>query len=1355
MGNKKKEITTQIENEPQVVLNDKLPALEELNFQVEGAHYHQPGGKQIHKHSPVEQTFKGWKITEYRGKDCVTRELVYYLPCSHRPQQDYNVFPKIISIAHKSGKSCVILEDEQKNYYLYTLDQSLYYKDVCSLSDFSGPYGGATCLTVREKVEFQDNKTLYLKYVVTVDGAVLRPGGREDNFTTKKYLYLDPDYSFYAHNACELDEVTLIDQDTESKKKPFELFNLIWDAEAGHPAVILYPALMTPEIVWENELLELILLVKDGQELTQESVNRHLKFVYGINPKKRIREKPLFENGVYQHKISICDISIENQLDEPLQNMEPVYLKCNTGRFSGILDKRALREYQTPRSLTSQEYWAIYNELEQYYSSSLSRKQWDFKKSYKKLGNGMYVLKEDISPKVKQKLKKIIEKVKNIEFNRFYLIKIEVDWKFFEQRIKDSNQDVIPAAYDREIQDKYLKSILLEFNGEKIAGRGTCCFKMDSQDLNINESDSSNPIQSYHPVFYYKKPAKYLNIGHLADPHISARQLLLRRSDARVIENETCSTSPPIGKMLNTNSMNFKEVLDKYGEQDIDIVLISGDLIDHIRNTCVDTDMKLHEIWKAVEIEAWGDNEGRYEAFVDNIIFYSLIIYFYKKYKKPVFVVSGNHDAYYDPYGISPRVFSLFRANEGIPADHNLTFYESMLIFGKTYKEVYELKSGIKEEMFEWFYTILTPFSDFVQKLPNQVLLGLGWGDDERFFRLNDDQGNGFLPRAIEAVSDLQKKLVNYTKTQYANEKKIIMSHFTFASFAENIAFEENPAGIIHFNQEYSKHDMGTFELNRDIIKTLDQFQLILSGHSHRRALYSLNCTNSDVDHTNGEVTAYSFKDYIVKHEELCGKQPLIVVSDSIGPHPRYNKSGEFFGWGSDRPSGTKISFNELGDVRSIETCKVGNKPRFIIAVDYEDILIDSVFYFQTESVNKNDDDNGTVGGYRFRFALKKYLSTIVDVESISIHSMGSTGAWSVITLQKGEMEEVKIESFLNQKWHNGNTVNGDTIDTILWNIDKSENVLFRNMEQNKERAHFMSIKFLPTQDWIKEQYDFSSHWNFEFQIGKHEDGDDRTYFIIRNKKYAEKPDFDWRKDNINKYLFPEITNGFWTKSKYSDSKISKAFFNQIVGVCVHTNNLANDKEVRLVIYERDCFLNPNDKVCEVSSKVFNDRVNYDIELTPDFYTETGKEGDSCFIFEAVTTVGSEQIEKKLPYNEKDWLIVKKPAFLDGYWADCERKKQKKININSSPYIFIYIKTENIIPHEKLEVSIYNGEDEVKLITNCENVNNEIFVELDLSKLTKQERDKELSFKVIYPGFEDIDAEFPKDDDDYLLVKEQ
>jgi Calcineurin-like phosphoesterase len=94
------------------------------------------------------------------------------------------------------------------------------------------------------------------------------------------------------------------------------------------------------------------------------------------------------------------------------------------------------------------------------------------------------------------------------------------------------------------------------------------------------------------------------------------------------------------------------------------------------------------DIWNLVDL---GDNCDRnYQAYVDFIAFFTRIRTFCTSSGKPAFVVAGNHDCYKNNklYGISPRVLWK-KANEGVPADHNLTFYEAMLVFGETWGKVF------------------------------------------------------------------------------------------------------------------------------------------------------------------------------------------------------------------------------------------------------------------------------------------------------------------------------------------------------------------------------------------------------------------------------------------------------------------------------------------------------------------------------------------------------------------------------------------------------------------------------------------------------------------------------------------
>ena len=73
-----------------------------------------------------------------------------------------------------------------------------------------------------------------------------------------------------------------------------------------------------------------------------------------------------------------------------------------------------------------------------------------------------------------------------------------------------------------------------------------------------------------------------------------------------------------------------------------------------------------------------------YAQYLDDLIIYSLLIYFCTTYQKPVLITAGNHEMYSLPYGLSPRVLWV-RANQGVPADHNLTINEALLLYGPDY----------------------------------------------------------------------------------------------------------------------------------------------------------------------------------------------------------------------------------------------------------------------------------------------------------------------------------------------------------------------------------------------------------------------------------------------------------------------------------------------------------------------------------------------------------------------------------------------------------------------------------------------------------------------------------------------
>ena len=276
-------------------------------------------------------------------------------------------------------------------------------------------------------------------------------------------------------------------------------------------------------------------------------------------------------------------------------------------------------------------------------------------------------------------------------------------------------------------------------------------FNIEGDDVVAGSIDMDNPIQTYHPVFFYKE-LSYANVAHMADLHVNSRQQILSRSTAKVIEHEDFDS---VGDMMNICSMNTRELFESFGkDREVDIVVIGGDLVDFMNNVVTDSTlpMRVTEIWGLVDME----KRTEYKDYVDFIAFYSLMVEFYQACPKPTFVITGNHDCYYEPYGISPRIPLVWplgevRANDGIAWDHNLTMYEAILSFGPTYKNLltgWKLKSSRPESSFwkeklSWFYTVLTPFSDFAIRLPEQHIVGLGWGSNEDMLSIARWDGQG------------------------------------------------------------------------------------------------------------------------------------------------------------------------------------------------------------------------------------------------------------------------------------------------------------------------------------------------------------------------------------------------------------------------------------------------------------------------------------------------------------------------------------------------------------------------------------------------------------------------------------
>lgn len=917
---------------------------------------------------------------------------------------------------------------------------------------------------------------------------------------------------------------------THTKEK---YLNIIDRIKQGVPGAIMYPALLTPQVIVGEQSIEFLLLVKErfaDRAKLAERVNWQLKVMKGLDPLREYNPQPLFPKGK-------LDTLIKVHGDWDIATDLVATGASGKGRFRGRLDSRAVDIYQ--------------------------------KNGFK------------------------------------HLYSVEVDFKalasatFADEAIADMEKRAtpkgevidIPAAKSNADNPDWI--LWKTIANVKLQGSGNYCFVGGGDDARIGPADFKNPILNFHPLIHYKK-LEYANLAHMGDIHVTSRQQFLAASEAKVIH---AAGKPTVGSLVNTCSQRVKSLFGRFGgDSDVHVIVVGGDFVDYIRSMYT-TDLhdasgkrrkfSVRAIWDTTAVT---DSIPNYTDFPDFITVYSFALDCYRKHAKPVYAVTGNHDAYSFPFGVSPRVLrdgeASKKGNEGIPADHNMTIYECILSQGPTYGKVVKdpavkdpLNCMLLPRRFLWFYAAYTPWADFAVWLPKQIIVAMAWGDGENMISpSNWEQGVGHLPRSVKGVSNEQLAMLkgvlgdNGPSAPGGKRNVILTTHFTFASFAEK--FPENDArsskwgdkseGHIFYkvgktpgSSTYSEFDMGTFEVNReDVYKKIildgrasgsAPIQLILTGHSHRRALYTFRGTHVPTAGSDSVITDYTdFPanfDTDPRVKDAKGdvrREPWIVLSDSGGPVPRMNKFGEFRGWGSDQPAGTKILFSPSGAPKRIEPVRTGLKPRFAVSMDYFDVIMlrtggNSFTDFKDDVAIKSWESDAvplTATGdlaskatftIRFHDEFKKtYVpqgqpgaAPLPVYGGLYIHGISLFVTPGGSSAKHGDLEkdakEIKLKrdgpSYLNAL-------------TSKWVIDNGPDLelLSKDFANATNRTTFASIRFAADAgSWWADVYDFSSAWDFEVEISV----DYKKNVPLIGKKvakifevdrhHAEIPDFDGR----------------------------------------------------------------------------------------------------------------------------------------------------------------------------------------------------------------------------------------------------
>ncbi len=536
-------------------------------------------------------------------------------------------------------------------------------------------------------------------------------------------------------------------------------------------------------------------------------------------------------------------------------------------------------------------------------------------------------------------------------------------------------------------------------------------------------TEQETEIQGYHPLYISDKDC--LGIGHLSDVHVSSRQHLFTQSKAKLIEGDNGSNE--IGDMVNTSYSTLKNLMGQMAEdKDIDLLIFTGDLIDYNRNYNPDYEKdktkhekKSSEIWELLNLDNLADSPSddvaedgesedkkvrdkqRYPVGIDNLVIYELFRDYYNHNEKPIMLISGNHEGYTLPYGISPRVKvwssinstynwlnrltvdetivksikqtqdnkkkieeaekaekgpNIYdnRANEGIPADTNLTITEAILMYGPDYARVVMSASydfggerNFRPENMDWFYHVFTPLSSFYTTYGEQCFIGLGWGNDERFVgHIPKAQGEwktgGFLPRSVEGVTKPQLEILEQGLKK-SKKNNLLLSHFTFVNYSNTRPINET--GKVVFSSSLGVHDYGTFEENRSKVYPIikDQVQYSLSGHSHRCGLYQFGNKVKSVN-PRGISRTWSVNGQAPKDGKFhpVGGGCRMLVAASGGPIPGQNYNHELFNLGLDRPSGNYIKFSgsSEAEIGIKMAANENSKPRLAVALDYADLFL-------------------------------------------------------------------------------------------------------------------------------------------------------------------------------------------------------------------------------------------------------------------------------------------------------------------------------------------------------------------------------------------------------------------------------
>jgi hypothetical protein len=703
--------------------------------------------------------------------------------------------------------------------------------------------------------------------------------------------------------------------------------------------------------------------------------------------------------------------------------------------------------------------------------------------------------------------------------------------------------------------------------------------------------DKNDPIQAYHPVYVVNKPK--LGVGHLTDVHINSRQHGFRKCDLQVIPGAPEDLSPRIGSLVNVSYDALKDLMDQMGSSDnVDLLFITGDLVDFSLNWDLSDQLDKVEghqdIWDCMRLGKFLEGQGKkrtesndrgrrgrsnkfnsstinpkndleltHTHGIDMNIAYSLFIYYYDTYQKPIFITSGNHDSYEAPFGISPRlVVEKIKANEGIPMDHNLTFYEAILLFGKEYGTVLKTVNpgNFQPEYANWLFQVLTPLCDFSFTYKEQTFTGLEWGDREDIGG-SLVFGGGTLPRASDGISHQQLRVLRDGAIRHrgvsepGNGGNYLFTHTTLINYDTKIPFlcEEGRPKVGSFNiQEDSPknpnlnvYNHGSFYGNqhaiyREFILNA-QVTHAFAGHSHRSGIYEChsysvstiqrNMGGGDAGVFDIKAQGYPIDSQLIPagcveakqsyQEFMSSSRARLIVTGSGGPIPCQNMQGEMHARGLVAPSGTVLHYDKNGkEVLSVLYARTPQaKPRFAVALDAMELNGGQKVFTINGQVHRDfieDRDYYNVDYFLTYHesmppptCIKKIRFFVLKKESKEIKKRKKITSVSYDDEIEDDSGRDTQEGFVIE-----HSMVGGYLRKLRLKLPTDFPVQITRLKEGAVNG-FLCFEFHHINDPLYSQYDFSTPWILYSEVKTVVGPSFVDFLIKRDSVYRERPDFD------------------------------------------------------------------------------------------------------------------------------------------------------------------------------------------------------------------------------------------------------